>query len=89
MTLKHLLLFKICEREGIRTIAPEENCPPVRVRIGVRVNFRVGGNCPRIAREICEKLLTASCQMKRKVYFLSSGRGEKKVLSQEHFHRFN
>ena len=29
--------------KGIRTIAPEENCPPVRVRVWVRnrVSFRV------------------------------------------------
>ena len=37
--------------KGIRTIAPEANCPPVRVRF--RVSFRVGGaiflggNCSR------------------------------------------
>ena len=28
---------------GIRTIAPEEICPPVMVRVWVRVRFRVGG----------------------------------------------
>ena len=27
----------------MRTIAPEENCLPVRARVRVRVNFRVGG----------------------------------------------
>ena len=47
--------------EGIRTIAPEENCPPVKVRVWVRVrvSFRVGGgeaiflggNCPRTIPE--------------------------------------
>ena len=43
-------LFKVaCRvqiwRKGIRTIAPEESCPPVRVRVWVRVrvSFRVGG----------------------------------------------
>ena len=58
-------------------------------RVAVRVNFRVGDNCPRIALEIYEKLLPSNCQMKRKVYFLSCGRGKKEVLSQERFHRFN
>ena len=40
--------------DGIQTIALEENCPPVRVRvwIRVRVSFRIGAiffgsNCPR------------------------------------------
>ena len=28
---------------GIRTIAPEENCSPAKVRVWVRVSFRVGG----------------------------------------------
>ena len=28
---------------GIRTNAPKENCPQVRIRVGVRVSFRVGG----------------------------------------------
>ena len=87
--LKHLLPFQICECEVASTIAPEENCPLVRVRVVVRVNFMVGGNCPRIAHGIYEKLLPTSCQMKRKVYFLSCGPGEKEVLSQEHFHHFN
>ena len=59
------------------------------LRVKVRVNFKLGGNCPRITHEICEKLLPTSCQMKRKVYFLSCGRGEKEVLRQEHSHRFN
>lgn len=68
-------------RNGSRTISPEENCPPVRVKVAVGVNFRVEGNCPRIAHEIYEKLLptSSSCQMKRKVYFLSCGRGGKEV----------
>ena len=26
-----------------QTIAPEENCPPVRVRVCLRVSFAVGG----------------------------------------------
>ena len=58
-------------------------------RVAVRVNFRVGGNCPRIAREICENLLPTRCQIKRRVYFLGCGRGEKEALRQERFHRFN
>ena len=29
---------------GYQTSAHEENCPPVRVRVSVRVNFGVGGN---------------------------------------------
>ena len=38
-------------KKGIRTIAREENCSPVRVGVSVkvRVSFRVGGqpdNCP-------------------------------------------
>ena len=41
---------------GCRTIAPEENCPPVRVRVWFRVSVRIKvewktislrGNCPR------------------------------------------
>ena len=28
---------------GNQTIAPEENCPPVRVRVWLRVSFGVGG----------------------------------------------
>ena len=28
--------------DGIRTIAPEENCPPVRVRVWIRVSFGIG-----------------------------------------------
>ena len=28
----------------MRTIAPEENCPPVRFAIWVKVSFKVGGN---------------------------------------------
>ena len=38
-TVKHLLLFEICEREGIRTIVLEGNCPPVRVRVGLGAIF--------------------------------------------------
>ena len=36
------------EKKGIRTIVPEENCPPVRIRVWVRVrnSFKVGGNFP-------------------------------------------
>ena len=30
-------------KNSVRTIAPEENCPPVRVRVWVRVRFSVGG----------------------------------------------
>ena len=30
-----------------QTIAPKENCPPVRVRVWLRASFRVGGNFPR------------------------------------------
>ena len=29
--------------EEKQTIAPEENCPPVRVRVCLRVSFAVGG----------------------------------------------
>ena len=58
-------------------------------RVPVRVNFKVGGNCPRIARETSEKLLPTSCQMKRKVYLLSCDRGEKELSSQERFHRLD
>ena len=32
-------IYRSSPPEGIGTIAPEENCPPVKVR----VNFRVGG----------------------------------------------
>ena len=32
---------------GNQTFAPEENCPPLRVRVWVRVSFGVGGNFPR------------------------------------------
>ena len=30
-----------------QTIAAEKNCPPVRVRVWVRVSFGVGGSFPR------------------------------------------
>ena len=35
-------------RVGVRTIAPEKNCPPVRVRVWFRVSIkiRVGGSFP-------------------------------------------
>ena len=47
--MKEVIIF------GVRTIAPLENCPPVKVRVRVRVSFGVGGggaiflgsNCPR------------------------------------------
>ena len=44
---------------GVRTIAPEKNCPPVGVRVWfiVRVRVRVGGNCPRTIN--CDGLQTA------------------------------
>ena len=32
---------------GNHTIAPEENCPLVRVRVWLRVSYGVGGNFPR------------------------------------------
>ena len=39
---------------GVWAIAPEENCPSVRVRLSFRVSIRIrgeaiflGGNCPR------------------------------------------
>ena len=32
---------------GNQTIVPEENCPPFRVRVWVRISFGVGGNFPR------------------------------------------
>ena len=44
--LKTFLIIKYFNRllyNGIRTITPEENCPPVMVRVWVRVRFRVGG----------------------------------------------
>ena len=46
--VKEVIIF------GVRTIAPLENCPPVKVRVRVRVSFGVGegaiflgSNCPR------------------------------------------
>ena len=30
-----------------QTIDPKENCPLVRIRVWLRVNFGVGGNFPR------------------------------------------
>ena len=38
--------------ECIRTIAPKENCPPVKVRVWVRVmvSFRVGGGGGNFSR---------------------------------------
>ena len=30
---------------SIRTIVHEGSCPPVRVRVWIRVRFRVGGQC--------------------------------------------
>ena len=39
--LNKIFVYRIDLQKGNRTIAPEENCPPVRVR--VRVSFRVGG----------------------------------------------
>ena len=42
---KIFLIIKYFSRllySGIRTIAPEENYPPVMVRFWVRVRFRVG-----------------------------------------------
>ena len=33
---------------GNQTIAPEDNCSPVRVRVWVRVSFGVGSNFPRV-----------------------------------------
>ena len=35
------MLFWIDLKYGVRTIAPEENCPPVRVRVWFRVNVRI------------------------------------------------
>ena len=43
---KTFLIIKYFNRllyNGMRTIAPEEICPPVMVRVWVRVRFRVGG----------------------------------------------
>ena len=43
---KTFLIIKYFNRllySGIRTIAPEENCPLVMVRVWVRVRFKVGG----------------------------------------------
>ena len=50
---------------GVRTIAPEENCPPLRLRawVKVRVRIRVGGNFPReqlSQNRIYEKLTSFS-----------------------------
>lgn len=53
--------FNILALNGVRTIAPKENCSLIRIRVWVRVRvkIRVGGgaifvvsNCPRTVRDI-------------------------------------
>ena len=44
--------------KGVRAIAPEENCPPVRLRVRVKIGVRSrvgGGKCPRTCPEVLYK----------------------------------
>ena len=38
---------------GNQTVAPKENCLPVRVRVKFRISFRVGGNQTIAPKENC------------------------------------
>ena len=55
-------------KNGVWTIAPEENCPPVRVRIWGRVRVRVGGNFNRgrLSQNRKKRRFTFSVQLKTK-----------------------
>ena len=44
---------------GIRTNAPKENCPQVRIRVGVRVSFRVEGGQFSLGAIVLEPCSTA------------------------------
>ena len=34
-------ILSYCDNVGVRTIVPEENCPPVRIRVWFRVSVKI------------------------------------------------
>ena len=55
---------------GIRTIAPEENCRPVRVIVWVRISVSFGGQFSSGAL-VLEPCLACVCFVFKKLVFLS------------------
>ena len=51
----YVMMNKKKKKNGTQAIAPEENCPSVRVRVSFRVEaIFLGGNCPRTVSNITQ-----------------------------------